>query len=288
MKISQLFQQKSTVYSFEVFPPKKTSGIETIYQTLEELKNLSPDYISVTYGAGGNLADQSTCEIASLLKNQYHIEPLAHLTCINSTKKDIALILEKLKENNIENILALRGDRNPDKETTLEFHHADELTHYIKQNGDFCVAGACYPEGHCECDSIITDTLNLRNKVKAGADFLISQLFLDNSYFYQFVERCRIANINVPIQAGIMPVVNKKQIERLVSLCGASLPAKFVKIVNRYEYNPEALRDAGIAYAVDQIVDLIANGVEGIHLYTMNNPYVAQRITNSIQSLIKE
>lgn len=287
MKISKLFDDKEVVYSFEVFPPKKSSSIETIYNTLEELKDMSPDFISVTYGAGGNLADHSTCDIASIIKKKHNIEPLAHLTCINSTKQDMCSMLSMLEENGIENVLALRGDKNPDFEPKTDFSHADNLTEFIKLNSKLSVVGACYPEGHSECETIIEDILNLRKKVDSGADHLISQLFFDNELFYAFVERCRIAGIKVPIQAGIMPVVNKNQIERLVSLCGASLPNKFVKMINRYSCNSEALRDAGIAYAVNQIVDLIANGVEGIHLYTMNNPYVAGKITSAIGTLLK-
>lgn len=286
MSITELFSKKNTVFSFEVFPPKRTSPIDTIYQTLDELQGLHPDFISVTYGAGGNLADQSTCEIASIIKSKYHIEPLAHLTCVSCSKEDILHILSNLKEHQIENILALRGDISPDKPPKTDFRYASDLVAFIREQGGFHISGACYPEGHIACDSVVTDILNLRKKVDAGAEHLISQLFFDNSSFYHFLERARIAGINVPIEAGIMPVVNKKQIERMVSMCGASLPLKFTKMISRYGNHPEALRDAGIAYATDQIVDLISNGVQGIHLYTMNNPYVARRISESISSLI--
>ena len=287
MKISSLFDKNSTVFSFEVFPPKKTSPIETIYKTLDELKDLNPDFISVTYGAGGNLADSSTCDIASIIKNKYKIEPVAHLTCVSCSKTDIDSILDKFKENNIENILALRGDINPNFPPKDDFKYASELITYIKEKGGFDLSGACYPEVHLEAKSMVDDILNLKKKVDAGADHLISQLFFDNSVFYDFVEKAKIAGINVPIEAGIMPVVNKNQIERMVSMCGASLPAKFSKIIQRYENNPEALRDAGIAYAVDQIVDLVSNGVDGIHLYTMNNPYIARKISESVLNIIR-
>lgn len=287
MKIATLFETKPTVYSFEVFPPKRSSSIDTIYNTLDGLKNLSPDFISVTYGAGGNTADKSTCEIARIIKSQYHIEPLAHLTCINNTKEDIDVILSQLKECDIENVLALRGDRNPDIAPKTDFTYAADLVEYLSQSQQFGIGGACYPETHVECDSTIQDILHLKQKTDAGAEFLISQLFFDNQFLYSFIERCRLAGITVPISAGIMPVVNKNQIERIVSLCGASLPQKFVKMISRYENNPEALRDAGIAYAIDQIVDLIANDVQGIHLYTMNNPLVAAKITQAISSLMK-
>lgn len=286
MKIPELFKNGKTVFSFEIFPPKKTSPIETIYSTLDELSSLKPAFISVTYGAGGNTANSKTCEIASLIQDKYNITSVAHLTCVNCTKADIDVMLEQLKQHGIENILALRGDINPDIPPKNDFKYASELVEYIKSHGDFSVSGACYPEGHMETESIIDDIKNLRHKVDAGANHLISQLFFDNSHFYDFLEKARIAGIDVPVDAGIMPVINKGQIERMVSMCGASLPSKFTKMMQRYEHNPEALRDAGIAYAIDQIVDLISNGVDGIHLYTMNNPYVAKKISGSISSLL--
>lgn len=288
MKIASMFNKGKTVFSLEIFPPKRTSPIETIYNTLDELKDLNPDFISVTYGAGGNLADSSTCDIASIVKNKYNIEPLAHLTCVNCSKSDIKSILSMLKENNIENILALRGDINPEIPPKMDFKYASELIEFIKVQGGFNLSGACYPEVHLEAQNMVEDILNLKKKVDAGAEHLVSQLFFDNTAFYSFVEKARIAGINVPIEAGIMPVVNKKQIERMVSMCGASLPLKFTKIIQRYENRPEALRDAGIAYAIDQIVDLVSNGVEGIHLYTMNNPYIARKISESVSSLMKD
>lgn len=286
MRIPELFKNDKTVFSFEVFPPKKTSSIDTVYSTLDELSDLNPDFISVTYGAGGNTADSKTCQIASAIKNKYKIVSSAHLTCVNCTKEDIDIILTQLKENGIENILALRGDMNPDIPPKHDFKYASELITYIKEHGDFSVSGACYPEGHVDSASIIEDITHLKEKVDAGAEHLMSQLFFDNALFYDFLEKARTAGINVPIEAGIMPVTNKKNIERMVSLCGASLPSKFTKMMQKYENNPEALRDAGIAYAIDQIVDLISNGVDGIHLYTMNNPYVARKISESISNLL--
>ncbi len=286
MSIAALFEKKQTVFSFEVFPPKRTSSINTIYDTLDQLQGLHPDFISVTYGAGGNVADQSTCEIASIIKNTYHIEPLAHLTCVSSSREEVVQNLAHLRENGIENILALRGDISPDHPPKTDFQHASDLIAFIRRQGGFHLSAACYPEGHTECDSLVDDVLYLKKKVDAGAEHLVSQLFFDNAAFYAFLERARIAGITQPIEAGIMPVVNKKQIERMVSLCGASLPAKFSKTMSRYENRPDALRDAGIAYAIDQIVDLISNGVRGIHLYTMNNPYVARRISESVASLL--
>lgn len=286
MKIKSMFE-RGTVFSFEIFPPKKTSPIETVYNTLEKLGDLNPDFISVTYGAAGSTNKVSTCEIASAIKNKYGVVPAAHLPCINYTKEEILQILDEFKTSGIENILALRGDINPDIPPKKDFRYASELIEFIKANGDFDIAGACYPEGHIECDNIIDDIHNLKKKVDAGAEHLISQLFFDNSCFYSFLEKIRIAGINVPVEAGIMPVVNKNQIERMVSLCGASLPSKFTKMMQRYEHSPEAIRDAGIAYAIDQIVDLVSNGADGIHIYTMNNPYVARRISEAVESLIR-
>lgn len=286
MKIKKMFE-KGTVFSFEIFPPKKTSSIETIYNTLEDLKGLSPDFISVTFGAGGSSNNKASIEIAQKIKQEYGIESAIHLPCINYTKDEIVGILGELVDHGITNILALRGDINPDIEPKKDFKYASDLIEFIKKYGDFDIAGACYPEGHIETENIVTDVLNLKKKVDAGAEHLISQLFFDNDYFYSFLERTQIAGIDVPIEAGIMPVTNKKQIERMVSMCGASLPPKFSKMIQKYEHSPEALRDAGIAYAIDQIVDLVSNNVDGIHLYTMNNAYVARRISEAVESIIR-
>jgi len=287
VKLAELFNQEKTIFSFEVFPPKRNNPIETIYQTLDELQEIKPDFISVTYGASGSLADNSTCEIASAIKQKYGIESAAHLTCVNSTKEEVSEVLLRLADNGVENILALRGDLVPDVPPKKEFKHASELITFIKETKDydFGISGACYPEGHLDSRNQVEDILNLKKKVDAGAQHLISQLFFDNEVFYDFVDKARIAGINVPIEAGIMPVTNKKQIERMVSLCGASLPRKFTKMMSRYENKPEAMRDAGIAYAVNQIVDLVSQGVDGVHLYTMNNPYIAKRISESVKSL---
>lgn len=287
MKISKLFGQDKTVFSFEVFPPKRNNPIETVYRTLDELQDLRPDFISVTYGASGSLADNSTCEIASNIKHKYGIESAAHLTCVNSTKAEVDQVLQRLQANGVENILALRGDLVPDVSPKKEFLHASDLIEFIKskKNYNFGISGACYPEAHPDSKSQVDDILNLKKKVDAGAEHLISQLFFDNQMFYDFRDKARIAGINVPIEAGIMPVTNKAQIERMVTLCGATLPEKFVRMMERYENKPNAMRDAGIAYAVNQIVDLLSHDVEGIHLYTMNNPYIARRICQSVQSL---
>lgn len=286
MKINELFEQKKVVFSFEIFPPKPTSPIETIYKTLEELKDLTPDFISVTYGAGGSLVQNKTIELSAKIKKDYGIESLAHLTCISSSKEEINGILDALQQNGIENVLALRGDIPVTEAVKGEFNYASELIEHIKKRGDFNIVGACYPEGHVKGRELSYDLEHLKMKQEAGASHFISQLFFDNEYFYRMLESKDKLDINVPIQAGIMPVINKKQIERITSLCGAHIPNKFIKIMNKYEHHPEALRDAGIAYASEQIIDLISSGVDGIHLYTMNNPYVARKIQNSISSIV--
>lgn len=287
MKVSDKFNKGKTLFSLEIFPPKKDSPVETLYNTLEQLSDIKPDYISVTYGAGGKGAAAKSCELAAVIKSKYGIEPVSHLTCVNNSKEEIKSIIAEFKSKGIENILALRGDINPDIPPKTDFKYASDLITFINENdSSFDIGGACYPEVHMEAESEVADILNLKKKVDAGASHLVSQLFFDNDAFYRFKERCAIAGINVPIQAGIMPVTNKKQIERMVSLCGASLPIKFTRMMQKYQDSPEAMRDAGIAYAVNQIVDLVANGADGIHLYTMNNPYVARKIANSIENLL--
>ncbi len=285
MRTSEIFKNKK-VLSLEIFPPRRTAPIDVIYNTLDELKGLNPDFISVTYGAGGSESNNATLEIASAIKNHYGIESVAHLPCINLTKSDVLHMLEGFKQAGVENILALRGDVNPEFPPRQDFRYASDLISFIKQNGDFNIIGACYPEGHSECPSLIEDIRNLKTKVDAGTDQLITQLFFDNACFYAFRERACMAGINVPIEAGIMPVVNRKQVERMVSLCGVKLPKKFVTMMEKYEHHPVAMRDAGIAYAVDQIVDLMAQDADGIHLYTMNNSYIARKIYEAVSTLL--
>lgn len=286
MKIIKKFIEKKVLLSYEIFPPKITSPIETIYDTLKELQNISPDYISITYGAGGSEKNNRTIELANIVKNELKIEPLAHLTCIHSNKQNIDRILQELQKNNIKNILALRGDRREGFEISKDFVFASDLIRYIRDNYDFDITGACYPEGHFECDSIEKDLENLKIKVDAGVSHLNSQLFFDNNDFYEFVNKARQKGINVPIQAGIMPITSKKQIEKMVSLGGIKLPSKLSKLVACYGDNKEAMRDAGIAYATDQIINLLTNDVQGIHLYIMNNAYIAKQITSNIISII--
>lgn len=285
MKTAKLFKNKK-VLSLEIFPPKRSAAIETIYDTLDELQELSPDFISVTYGAWGSDNNKASLEIASAIKNDYGIESVAHLPCINLSKREVRGMLQEFAQNGVENILALRGDLNPHYPPKKDFCYASDLVSFIKENGDFNIIGACYPEGHSECNNLNKDICNLKLKVDAGTDQLITQLFFDNDCFYSFRERASKAGINVPIEAGIMPVTNKKQIEKIVSMCGAKIPSKLVEMIEKYEKDPAAMLDAGIDYAVEQIYDLMARGVEGIHLYTMNNPYIARKIYAQIRSML--
>lgn len=280
-------EHSKPIFSFEVFPPKPTSPVESVSNAFAELAALRPDFISVTYGAGGGVnGGRLTCELAAKLKNEYGIKPVAHLPCISYTKEEITQVLEDFKANGITDILALRGDKSPERPEKDDFRYASELIDFIRSKGDFNLMAACYPEVHPEARSAADDLRHLKEKVDKGADHLISQLFFNNENFYDFREKCDIIGINVPIEAGIMPVVNAAQITRMVSLCGASLPRKFTVMMQRFSHSPEAIRDAGIAYAIDQIVDLVANGVDGIHLYTMNNPYVAKRITEAVSGIL--
>lgn len=284
-----------TIFSCEVFPPKKTMNIEIVYKTLDELKDLKPDFISVTYGAGGSENCDNTLNIAERIKNVCGVKSAVHMPCRNMTKKDAEFVLTQFQNAGIESILALRGDGKEGVEPCTDFEHASDLIKFIKEfdskrtdGKKFKILGACYPETHPQSKDILSDIQGLKAKVDAGAEHLLSQLFFDNERFYRFLERTQIAGINVPIEAGIMPATNKKSIERMVSMTNAQLPKKFIKMMERYQDSPEAIRDAGIAYAVDQIVDLVTNGVHGIHLYTMNNSYVAKKINDSVRSLFAE
>lgn len=287
MKIAQMFGQGRTVFSCEVFPPKKTSPVDSIFRTLDGLRQIKPDFISVTFGAGGGQGQvhQTTREIASIIQNQYRITAMAHLTCVAADRQEVEELVAGLRAEGVENILALRGDINPDCPARADFSHADELITYLKSISHMGISAACYPEGHPESPDLISDVRYLKQKVDAGAEHLVSQLFFDNDDFFRFVERCRIAGISVPIEAGVMPVLNKRSIERMVSLCGASLPRKLTRILARYGDHPEAMREAGLAYAIDQITDLVAGGVEGIHLYTMNDPDIARHIADNVSAI---
>lgn len=286
MIIETLFEKKKPVLSFEIFPPKKEAELQNIDATLETLAELHPDFISVTFGAGGSSTNNKTVGLAKKIKRDYGIEPLVHLTCLSHSREEIKAILNELQEAELWNVLALRGDRNPDIPPKDDFHYANELVEFIKAQGDFHVSGACYPEVHTEAADGVTDIRNLKKKVDAGAGHLVSQLFFDNDNFYDFLVKLKIAGIDVPVEAGIMPVTNRAQIKRMVDMCGAVLPEKFEKILEKYGDNKEALFDAGMAYAINQIVELIAHGVDGIHIFTMNNPLVAGRICDGIRNLV--
>ncbi len=271
MRISECYRPGRVVFSVEIYPPKKETGsIDRIYGTAERLAELKPDFISVTYGAGANLADNSTCEIASNIKTRFGIETVAHLTCVNSTREEVSIMLSRLKEAGIENVMALRGDINPNIPPKNVFRHANELAIAIQRQCDFCILGACYPEGHYESKSIDADIENLKYKIGAGAEVLISQLFLDNSVFYRFMDKIRAAGITVPVSAGVMPIVKETQISKTIALSGTSLPHEFTALVGRFEHDPESLYRAGMDYAAAQINDLIDHGVDGVHMYCMN------------------
>lgn len=286
MKLSNLYTEKKKSLSFEIFPPKKDSELKNIDETLEVLCELNPDFISVTFGAGGGSNRNRTMELAKKIKNEYQVEPVVHLTCLHYSKAEIDEFTKILTHEGLQNILALRGDRTPDIPEKEDFKHASDLIAYLKQNGDFCFLGACYPECHPESENRIQEIKYTREKINAGAEILLSQLFFDNALFFRFVEDCRIAEINVPIIPGIMPVINASQIKRMVTMCGATFPERFQKIIHKYEDNKEALFDAGMSYALSQIIDLLVSDIDGIHLYTMNNPLVARKICEGIRNII--
>ena len=286
MMISDIYKNKKRSLSFEIFPPKKDAELKNIDETLSILCELKPDFISVTFGAGGSSNCNRTIELAKKIKYEYHVEPVVHLTCLCYDKAEIDEFSRVLMQEGMQNILALRGDRNPNVPEKDEFKHASDLIAYLKEKGDFCIAGACYPECHPESENRVSEMRNLKKKVDAGAEVLLSQLFFDNEQFFQFREDCRIADINVPIVPGIMPVINAAQIKRMVTMCGASFPERFQKIIHKYEDNKEALFDAGMSYALSQIIDLLVSDIDGIHLYTMNNPAVARKICEGIRNII--
>lgn len=287
MRIKNLFEEKNLVYSFEIFPPRPNYPLESIYSPIDELSQINPDYISVTYGAGGSTQNNRTAMLSSLIKNKHQIESVAHLTCIGATRDNIDKILDELEANKVENVLALRGDIPSSGLVEGDFKNSQELISYIKERDNFGIAAGAYPEGHIETKVKDFDLEVLKYKEEAGADYFVTQLFYDNNVFYEFLNKVEQKGIKLPIQPGVMPVINKRQIERTIELSGASLPEKFIKIINKYEHDKLALRYAGIAYATEQIVDLISSGARGIHLYTMNNPTIAKTITANIKSLIK-
>lgn len=288
MKIIERINENKVHISFEVFPPKTDAGFESVKKAVDEIAVLKPSFISVTYGAGGGTS-KNTVKIASHIKNDLGVPSIAHLTCMSSTKEEVQNVIEQMKVAGIENILALRGDRPKDSEMELpnEYHYASELIRDIKAQGDFCIGAACYPEGHVESPYKKDDILHLKEKVDCGVDFLTTQMFFDNNILYNFLYRIREKGITVPVLPGIMPVTNKKQIARICSLSGTILPARFYAIVDKFGDNPAAMQQAGIAYATDQIIDLIANGINNIHVYSMNKPEVAVAIMSNLSEILK-
>jgi methylenetetrahydrofolate reductase (NADPH) len=273
-------EEKQPVISIEIFPPKKVGGIETIYNTIDELGSLKPDYISVTYGAGGSFGKENkTLEIASELKKTRGIESLHHLTCVVNDKPQIESILTDIQSQGVENILALRGDVPENGDYSAEgnyYHYAKDLIKDVKDFGGFSVGAACYPEGHIEQPGSHENIQHLLQKEEAGADFFISQLFFDNDSFYRLLDDARRARISSPIAAGIMPILSRSQVEKMIFMCGASLPTKLIKLIHKYENDVEDLRKAGLEYALEQADDLISSGVDGVHFYSMNRPVVAK------------
>ena len=285
MKIRDILGQNRPTLSFEVFPPKTEDNYETVEAAAREIAKLSPSFMSVTYGAGGGTS-RYTVDIAAALNNEYHVPTLAHVTCVSSTREKVHHVLEELKARGIENVLALRGDIPKEGRLAHDYQYASELIGDIKQRGDFCVGAACYPEGHVESASKTEDIAHLKEKVEAGCDFLTTQMFFDNNILYNYLYRIREKGITVPVVAGIMPVTNVSQIKRICQMSGTYLPTRFKAIVDRFGDNPAAMKQAGIAYAAEQIIDLIANGVNGIHVYSMNKPDVAERIQESLSEIL--
>lgn len=289
MKISELLNSGKVTVSCEMFPPKTGSALEQVQEVVSGIAALSPDFMSVTYGAGGSTSKR-TSEIATHIQNTYRIPALAHLTCVSSTKQEISTMLDHLKESGIENILALRGDIPQDASfpSPMQYRYAYQLIEDIKAyNPDFCIGAACYPDGHVECEHKEDDIDHLKQKVESGCDFLTTQMFFDNNVLYQFLYRVLAKGIHVPVVAGIMPIMNSRQIKRSCELSGTSLPPRFKTIVDKFADNPLAMRQAGIAYATEQIIDLICNGVNHIHIYTMNKPDIAAEIMGNLSEIIR-
>ncbi|BDF34089.1 methylenetetrahydrofolate reductase [Lachnospiraceae bacterium] len=288
MKIKEILKDKEPHISFEVFPPKTDAGYESVLSATEKIAALKPSFISVTYGAGGGTS-KNTVNIASHIQNDLGVVSLAHLTCASSTKDEVRQVIGKLKEEGIENVLGLRGDIPDDVQFPVsnQYKYAYELIQDIKSQGSFCVGAACYPEGHVETEHKKDDIENLKNKVECGVDFLTTQMFFDNNILYNFLYRIREKGITVPVLPGIMPVTNSKQMKRICSLSGTALPERFRAIVDRFGDDPKAMQQAGIAYATDQIIDLIANGINNIHIYSMNKPEVAEAIMYNLSEIVK-
>lgn len=283
--IRNLLEQKETL-SFEVFPPKKDGEFEAAYEVLDALGRLNPDFISVTYGAGGSRS-RKTVEIASYIQNTLQIDALAHITCVGSREEALLQVCEELKQHGVDHVLALRGDRPKDMSdeqfASRDFTHASDMIGFLKEHSPLHIAGACYPEKHYECFSMESDLQYLKYKQEAGAEFLITQLFFDNDAFYAFREKAAKKGINLPICAGIMPITAAKQLGTTISLSGSSVPKALADLIASYGDRPEDMRKAGIDYAIRQIKDLQQNHVDGIHIYTMNKPETASQIVSAIR-----
>lgn len=287
MKLRDIIGKDKVTLSFEVFPPKTQSNYESVFDAAMNVASLKPDYMSVTYGAGGSTRE-NTVKFADAIQSKYGVTTIAHLTCVGATKADIRRSVEEMRAAGIENILALRGDRPKDYEGEpfVDFHYASELIAEIKTMGDFCIGGACYPEGHTEAANKKEDILNLKKKVDAGCEFLTTQMFFDNNILYNFLYRIREQGITVPVIPGIMPITRATQVKTAVQLSGTNVPERFRNLVDHFGTNPAAMEQAGIAYATDQIIDLIANGINNIHVYSMNKPHIAEGIMKNISEMI--
>lgn len=288
MKISEILKKNKITLSMEVFPPKTSTAFETVNEAVKEIAALKPDFMSVTYGAGGGTS-KHTVKIATDIKKQYGVTSMAHLTCVSSSEDTVKNQIEVIRDAGIENILALRGDIPAETEFPMpgQFKNASDLVHQIKNIApDICIGGACYPEGHPEAYDKTADIANIKKKVEAGCEFLTTQMFFDNSIFYNYLYRLREAGIFVPVIAGIMPITKKAQLARSIQLSGCCVPAKFKSIVDWFGDEPQKMQQAGIAYATEQIIDLFANGIKNVHVYTMNNPEVALGIQNNLSEII--
>ena len=285
MKITQIFAEHEVTISFEVFPPKTDDRYATVEKAACEIAALHPSFMSVTYGAGGGTS-KNTASIAADIQDKFHTPVLAHLTCVSSTREHVRNMVNIYKEKGIENIMALRGDIPKEGRSIFEYNHACELIHDIKSIDDsFCIGGACYPEGHVECESPSADIRYLKEKVDAGLNFLTTQMFFDNNMLYNFLYRIREAGIDVPVLPGIMPITNRKQVARSVALSGSTVPQRFRMMVDRFGDDPAKMKQAGVIYATEQIIDLISNGVTHIHVYSMNKPDIAAGIMQSLDAI---
>lgn len=288
MRISDKLKENKVNISCELFPPKEGTNLAAAHKIVREIAALNPSFMSVTYGAGGGTSEH-TIDIANEIQNVNNVTALAHLTCVSSNRHKVKNVISQLKDNNIENILALRGDipSNSDFELSTDFTHACDLIAEIKSYHDFCIGGACYPEGHPEASSLDADIDNIKTKINAGCEFLTTQMFFDNNILYNYMYRLLKKGIDVPIVAGIMPVTNSSQISRICSLSGTALPPRLKAIAERFSDDPMAMKQAGIAYATEQIIDLISNQVNNIHIYTMNKPDIAGKIFENLSYIYK-